>query len=130
MARVVPRFLTVVAALAVAVPLHAQRKTNLLTVDEIQKAKLTASNAYEVVEMLRPRWFASHGLAKLPMTPSDQPQGVGVKIWINNHNAGGVDYLRTIPAEQVEEMRFYNQNEAASRFGPTDDAAIEVTLRR
>jgi hypothetical protein len=118
-------------SIAVGVPLHAQRKTNILTAEEIEHAKLTASTAYDVVQMLRPRWFEKHELARLPGTPGAAPQDVGIRVWLNEHNAGDVDYLRTIPAERVEQMRWYGQNEAASRFGPTDgSAAIEVTLKR
>ena|SRR5690348_7623667 len=119
-----------VAALTLAVPLHAQRKTNILTADEIERAKLTATTAYDVVQQLRPRWFATHGLAKLPGTSGEPLQGASARIWLNDHNAGEVDYLRTIPAGQVLEMRWYGQNEAASRFGPTDYPAIEVVLKR
>jgi hypothetical protein len=117
-------------SLAVGVPLRAQRKSNILTADEIEKAKLPATTAYEVVQQLRPRWFATRGLARLPGTPGEPLQGATVRIWLNDHNAGSADYLKTIPAERVQEMRWYSQNEAASRFGPTDDPAIEVTLKR
>ena len=134
----------VFATLAVGVPLHAQRKTNILTAEEIERANLTASNAYDVVEQLRPRWFATRGLARLPSPPPSSPmsqgtaartpaeglKSVGVRVWLNEHNAGDADYLKTIPAERVLSMRWYSQNEAASRFGPTDDAAIEVVLKR
>lgn len=123
-------FPIVFMAVAVGAPLHAQRKSNVLTVDEIEKAKLTASTAYDVVQMLRPRWFAKHELARLPGKPTEGLASVGVQIWINDHKAGEVDYLKTIPAERVQQMRYYSQNEAASRFGPMDDAAIEVTLKR
>jgi len=44
---------------------------------------------------------------------------------------GGADYLKTIPVETVLELRWLSQNEAASRFGPTEGyAAIVVTLKR
>jgi hypothetical protein len=119
----------VFATLAVGVPLHAQRKTNILTAEEIERAKLTASDAYSVVQMLRPRWFVSRGLVRIP-TPGEQLQAASVKIWVNEHNVGGVDYLKTIPVERVQEMRWYSPNEAGSRFGPTDDSAIEVVLKR
>jgi hypothetical protein len=119
------------ATLAIGVSLQAQRKTNILTADEIERAHLGASTAYEVVEMLRPRWLSTHELARLPGKPTEGLQGVGVRVWLNGHNAGDPDYLRTIPAERVLEMRWYGQNEAAGRFGPTDgQAAIEVTLQR
>jgi hypothetical protein len=129
--RVVPVVAAAFVALTLAVPVHAQRKTNILTADEIEHAKLVASNAYEVVEMLRPRWLTSRELARLPGSASDPLKGVSVRIYLNDHNAGDVDYLRTIPAEQILEMRWYGQNEAASRFGPTSgDAAIEITLKK
>ncbi len=119
------------AILAISVPLRAQRKTNILTAEEIERAKSSASTAYEVVEMLRPRWFSKRELAKIPGTPTEAPQSTGVRVWLNEHNAGDADYLRTIPAERVLQMRWYGANEAASRFGPTDgQAAIEVTLKR
>ena len=64
-------------------------------------------------------------------TPAEGLESVGVRVWLNGHNAGNADYLRTIPAERVLEMRWYSATEAANRFGPTDgNAAIEVTLQR
>jgi len=131
MSTVSQRFLALAfATIAVGVPLHAQRKTNTITADEIERAKLSASTAYEVVQMLRPRWFSKHELARVPLTPSEGLQSIGVRVWLNGHNAGNADYLKTIPVERVLEIRFYGANEAASRFGPTDGAAIEVTLRQ
>ena len=120
----------VLATLAVGVPLHGQRKTNVLTAEEIERANLATSNAYDVVEQLRPRWFATRGIAKIPGSPGAPLQGASVRVWLNEHNAGYADYLKTIPADRVQQMRWYSQNEAASRFGPTDDAAIEVVLKR
>lgn len=134
----------VFATLVVGVPLYGQRKTNVLTAEEIVRANLTASNAYDVVEQLRPRWFAVRGLARLPSPPPNSPmsqgtaagtpaeglKSVGVRVWLNEHNAGDADYLKTIPAERIQEMRWYSPNEAGSRFGPTDDSAIEVVLKR
>ncbi len=120
----------VFATLAVGVPLHGQRKTNVLTAEEIERANLATSNAYDVVEQLRPRWFATRGIAKIPGSPGAPLQGASVRVWLNENNAGYADYLKTIPADRVQQMRWYSQNEAASRFGPTDDAAIEVVLKR
>jgi len=132
MSTVSQRLLALVfTTLAVGAPLHAQRKTNILAAEEILQANLNVSNAYDVVQLLRPRWFAARGLVRVPMTSDEGLQGVGVRVWLNDHNAGGTDYLKTIPAERVQEMRFYSASEAASRFGSSDgQAAIEVTLKR
>jgi hypothetical protein len=118
----------VFTTIAVARPLHAQRNANVLTLEEIERANLMATTAYDLVQELRPRWFAIRGLARVPK--KDEPlQAVSVRVWLNQHEVGGVDYLKTIPADLVLEMRWYSQNEAASRFGPTDDSAIEVSLK-
>jgi len=46
-------------------------------------------------------------------------------------NMGSAEFLKTIPLEDVLEMRWLSANETASRFGPTDgQAAIVVTLKR
>src|SRR5881396_1058079 len=90
----------VFATLAVGVPLHGQRKTNVLTAEEIERANLATSNAYDVVEQLRPRWFATRGIAKIPGSPGAPLQGASVRVWLNEHNAGYADYLKTIPADR------------------------------
>src|SRR5947209_18814301 len=95
----------VFATLAVGVPLHGQRKTNLLTAEEIEHAKLTTTNAYDVVEQLRPRWFATRGIAHIPGGQSAPLQRASVRVWVNEHNAGGPGYLRTIPPHRLVQMR-------------------------
>jgi len=42
---------------------------------------------------------------------------------------GGVEYLKTIPAEHVAKIRWDSANEAGSRFGPSEGPVIEVTLK-
>src|SRR5260370_41084642 len=96
------------ATLVVGVPLHGQRKTDVLTAEEIERANLATSNAYDVVEQLRPRWFATRGLARLPGSPSAPLQGASVRAWLHDHNAGYADYLKTIPANRVQPNGWYS----------------------
>ena len=51
-------------------------------------------------------------------------------MYLNDVDAGDVDYLKTIPVERVEELRWLSANQAGSRFGPTNGPAIVVTLKR
>ena len=140
----------VLTAFAICVPLHGQRKSNILTFEEIERANLHASTAYDLVEQLRPRWLSKHEPARFagpspssPMSPgaaaptsAERRESVGIRVWMNEYNVGDADYLKTIPAERVLEMRWYSANEAATRFGSTgrfgstDDAAIQVVLKR
>src|SRR5437660_749998 len=124
-------FALVFATLALGVPLHGQRKTNVLTAEEIERANLATSNAYDVVEQLRPRWFATRGIAKIPGSASAPLQGASVRVWVNEHNAGGPDFLSTIPVEAVLELRWLSSTEAAGRYGRSDGVTvIVVTLIR
>lgn len=107
-------------AIAAAVPLQAQGKSNLLTLEEIERAELSASSAYEAVALLRPRWLAKH----------EPLQGLEVLVYLNDRRVGDADYLRTIPADRVLEMRWYSSSQATSRFGQPQGAAIEVSLKQ
>jgi hypothetical protein len=111
--------------------LQAQRgDREVLTAEEIERAKANVSTAYDAVEMLRPRWFRKHELARIPR-PTEPLQDISVRVYLNDHSMGGADYLKTIRVETVLEMRWLSPNEAASRFGPTEGyAAIVVTLKR
>ena len=125
-------FVLSVVAFTPGAPLHAQRgQRNLITAEEIERAKPNLSTAYEAVEMLRPRWFEKQELARIPATRTEPLQSTSVRVYLNERSMGGADYLKTIPVETVLELRWLSQNEAASRFGPTEGyAAIVVTLKR
>jgi len=54
-----------------------------------------------------------------------------VRVYVNDFNVGDVEYLKSVAAESVQEMRFLGQNETASRFGPTDgQVAIVLILKK
>jgi hypothetical protein len=121
-----------IAALAGSAPLQAQhRPSSVLTAEEIERARLNVSTAYDVVQMLRPRWLQQHELARLPGSPSHPLEDTSVRVYLNDRNMGAADFLKTLSVEMVQEMRWLSVNEAASRFGPTNgQAAIAVTLKR
>lgn len=124
--------LTLALATVGSVPtLHAQRRSKTLSAEEIEKSNAVANTAYDLVETLRPRWLEPHELSRLPGTSTSMPQTTPVYVYLNDVNVGQVDYLKTIPAKNVQELRYLNQNETANRYGPTDgQVAIVVTLKR
>ncbi len=84
-----------VATLVGRLPLAAQGRSNILTVEEIDQAN------------------------------------VGTAYYIGNVSVGDIEYLRTIPAATVLELRWLSPFDAASRFSATDgQSAILVTLKR
>ena len=128
----VGRFLTLLfGAVAVGAPLAAQRQKDVITADEIHQWKANMSTAYDAVAMMRPQWLRARELARLPARREESFQGTPVNVYLNNQNMGSADFLKSIPVENVLELRWLSANETASRFGPTDgQVAIVVTLKR
>ena len=118
------------ATLAGLSSLAAQRRSNVLTTEEIQRANV--ATAYEAIQTLRPRWLQGpRELSRMPARADESPQSPGISVYINEVSVGGVDYLKDIAAATVLELRWLSPFEAASRFGPTEgQAAIVVTLKR
>ena len=121
--------LTLSLLVLAAVPLRAQRRSDVVTLEEIERARPNVSTAYDVVQTLRPRWLKSREM--LLTGRADDPVDVApVHVYLDDVDAGGVDYLKTILAERVFELRWLSANHAASRYGPTAGPAIVVTLKR
>jgi len=122
----------IIAALAAGRPLAAQRfQKNLLTADEIAKgAQITT--AYDAVARLRPMWLNPSDLTMHSVgTMGASVKAAEIRVYLNDFNVGDIDYLKSVGAETVQEMRFLSQNETASRFGPTDgQVAIVLTLKK
>jgi hypothetical protein len=111
--------------------LDAQRRDkNVITAEEIERAQPNVRTAYDAVRMLRPRWLQWHELTRIPGRAGEVQQGSEPHVYLNSHDQGGVDYLRTLAADAVLELHWFDVNEAGGRFGPTDVPAIEVTLKR
>jgi len=122
-------------ALAVAAlgrPAAAQRyQKNLLTAAEIaNRAEVTT--AYDAVARLRPMWLNPHDMVFRPSGEAGQAvQPAQVRVYLNDFNVGDIDYLKSVAAETVQEMRFLSQNETASRYGPTEgQVAIVLILKK
>ncbi len=119
-----------VATLAGQSPLAAQRRSNVLSGEEIQRANV--GSAYDAVQTLRPRWLQGpRELNRMPANADEAARPAGISVYLNDVSMGDVDYLKDIPAVRVLELRWLSPFEAASRFGPTEgQAAIVVTLKR
>ncbi len=117
--------LATAVALIAAAPLQAQSRNDILTWEEIDRLKGKGGTAFDAVESLRPRWLRIRESSLV----SGAIRSEGARVYMRGVDQGGVDYLRTIPAENVYELRWLSGNEASSRFGPTTGPAIVVTLK-
>jgi len=128
----VPRrvsLLALAAAALTAAPLGAQRRTTVITSEEIEGARPAVGTALDAVRSLRPQWLRARDLTLT--TSRDSPVAVpAVRVYLDDREAGDLEYLETIAAETVHELRWFSSNEAASRFGPTSGPVIAVTLKR
>lgn len=118
-----------IAALAARAPLQAQhRPSSFLSFEEMDRARANsdARTAFDMVQMLRPRWLEMRD--PLPAMPSAALVNPPV-VYVDGVSMGGADFLSTIPVEAVLEMRWLSSNEAAARLGTRDGlTAIIVTL--
>jgi hypothetical protein len=83
--------------------------------DRISLAEIEAtslSNAFDLVERLRPAWLRSRGQASLQGGGSTEPV-----VYFENTRMGGLSALRGIDARSVGEIRLIRAADATTRWG-------------
>jgi hypothetical protein len=96
---------------------------NLITREQI--AELTGvSDAYTVIEDLRPTWLQKRG------NTSFRQEGE-IRVYMDGVSVGGLDDLRNIHPDNIESIEFLDERRASFRFGPGHEhGVILVTTRR
>lgn len=120
-------------AVLVISPLAAQEKpkssSNLITAEEIARAHV--NNAFEAVQLLRPRWLRVREVLTLPgSVEGDNMQMQQIHVYIDERDKGDVEFLRTIPAETIFTLRYMSTNEVGARYGPSSGPGIIVAFKR
>jgi hypothetical protein len=87
-----------------------RRSTNLITAEEI--AASTARDAFEVVQLLRPAWLVTRGIASPNNPRSNVPAA-----YINNSRLGDIENLRNVSAMSIAEIRLLSPNDATTLYG-------------
>jgi|SRR5712671_342070 len=136
MSTIVRALLPLCAVALVASAAAAQSKpkssSTLITEAEIDRARPNVGNAFDIVQLLRPRWLRAREMVQLPgngFTGSD-PQMAQIHVYIDDRDKGDIDFLKTIPADLVESLKFMSMTEVGARFGPSLGPGIVVTFRR
>lgn len=95
---------------------------NMISQEQIQEAG-SMSNAYNLVQRLRPNWLRKRG-------PSSVSSQSDIVVYVEGSRQGPPSTLRQINVIDVESMEFLSDNEATSRFGSGHDhGAILVHLK-
>lgn len=86
---------------------------NLLTYEEMVDAP--ASNVYEIVDRLRPRWLQVRG----PVSLDGQSR---ILVYLNQSYLGGPEVLREFDVDQVQQIRYLDGPRASGSLSgfPTD----------
>jgi hypothetical protein len=100
------------------------RDPNLITQDEIDR--VTASNAYDAVQMLRPLYLRPRGV---PSTVNGIPE-LAI-VYLDGMKMGDVSQLQRIPTVGIVSIRYLNAIDANQRYGRGHEGgAILVDTRQ
>jgi hypothetical protein len=127
-----PLCAVVLVASAVAAQSKPKSSSTLITEEEIERARPTVGNAFDVVQSLRPRWLRTREMVQMPGSSSSSgnvPQMAEIHVYMDDRDKGDIDFLKTIPAELVYTLKLMSMTEVGARFGPSRGPGIVVTLK-
>lgn len=75
-----------------------------------QARETGASNAYDVVQALRPVWLRVRGTQSVN-------QDTGIAVYLDNTRLGGVDALRQINTANIGTIQYFDPGAAQARWG-------------
>jgi hypothetical protein len=81
------------------------------------------SNAYNIVEALRPMWLVKRG-------PTSFENEGGVRVYLDNSSLGGIEDLRGIHSDNIESISFLDERRASYRFGPNHEQGVILVMTR
>jgi outer membrane cobalamin receptor len=99
------------------------RSGDVITAEEIEGASV--STAYDAVARLRPAFLRGRGQSSIQNPGSDLPI-----VYVNGLRSGPIDYLRNIPAQDVQEIRFVSATDATTRYGTGHTGGVIEVITR
>ena len=116
--------LLTLGACAARKPGHlAPKDRNMITADEIARAN--ASNAYEIIERLRPAFLRTRGAESLQNTAPPTPI-----IYLDGMRYGTLQSLVNVPAMGIVSIQYLSAIDATQRFGfDNSGGAILITTK-
>lgn len=99
------------------------RRNDLITQEEIQSHD-GLNTAYDVVQRLRPQFLRRRGVNSLASSGDD------ILVYLDGIRTGGVEVLRTIDANTVQQIHYVNARDATTKYGTGhSQGVIEVKTR-
>lgn len=110
-------------------PRPPKSSSSLITTEDIERVRSSAANGYEIVQMLRPQWLRTpRNMLNLPGATAGDT-GPEFSVFVDDHEMGGLNYLKSVPADQIYTLRFMTMSEVGARYGPTNGPGIVVTFK-
>ena len=101
---------------------------SVISLDEIEES--SASNAYEVIQRLRPSFLRTRGAVHGTPGATNAIEMVDLVVYLNENRLGGTDQLRQIATTDIREIRYFNSSEATTKWGTGHSAgAIQIVSR-
>ena len=110
--------------------------SRLITRVDLDESTETVTTAFDAVRLLRPQWLTPPrgrigGASGVDQFSSANPNASEPVIYIDETKQSGMDVLRTLPAKEVWELKYLDQNRALQLIGPGNEAgAIQITTMR
>lgn len=107
----------------------ARQNQNVISSEEITAS--SATNAYEVIQKLRPNFLRTRGAVHgAPVGGANNIETVDLVVYLNENRLGGSDQLRQISTTEIREIRYYSASEATTKWGTGHSAgAIQIVSR-
>ena len=106
----------------------ARQNPTVISTEEIVAS--SASNAYEVIQRLRPNFLRTRGAVHGTPGATNAMEMVDLVVYLNENRLGGSDQLRQISTGDIREIRYFNSSEATTKWGTGHSAgAIQVVSR-
>jgi len=103
------------------------RRRDLLTREEIEKSAQKGQDLLQVVRSLRPHFLSAPRGVRSMMNGPPAP----VVLYVDDVRRSGIDELKLIKPELVEEVRYLEPSRAQDQYGITHSGgAVLVTLRK
>ena len=106
----------------------ATQNPNVISLEEIVES--SASNAYEVIQRLRPNFLRTRGAVHGTPGATNAIEMLDLVVYLNETRLGGSDPLRQISTTDIREIRYVNSSEATTKWGTGHSAgAIQIVSR-
>ncbi|MEO8449159.1 MAG: hypothetical protein ABI647_05175, partial [Gemmatimonadota bacterium] len=101
---------------------------NVISSDEIDAIRAEATDAYAIVQRLRPQYFRVRGMVEAD--PARRNEYHGPKVVVDGTPRGDLDALKQVSAAAVKEIRYLSASEATTAYGTGYDGGAIVVVTR